>query len=183
MDDDFLHPEHLLHTRVALVQRVFPQDDGEAASFAVGAENSRDKSDQPAVCQHLLCVTVSDLTSYPSAKQCAAVRTQQDEIRLPPQRKTFSLDLLRQNTVATHGWDSTGATVPPTIFKSFRLVRWPHVNSAAAGLNQHNVGHSRGKEHVKVTCGVQYNGGVYLALDEWVQAKAGLELQDERVKL
>lgn len=77
--------------------------------------------------------TVSDLTSYPSGKQWAAVRTQQAEIRLPPQRKTFSLDLLRQNMAATHGWDSTVATVPPTIFICFLLVRWPHVSSAAGG--------------------------------------------------
>ncbi len=79
-------------------------------------------------------VTRSDLTSYPSGKQWAAVRTQQAEIRLPPQRKTFSLDLLRQNMAATHGWDSTVATVPPTIFICFLLVRWPHVSSAAGGL-------------------------------------------------
>lgn len=78
-------------------------------------------------------VTGRDVTSYPSGKQWAAVRTQQAEIRLPPQRRTFSLDLLRQNMAATHGWDSTVATVPPTIFICFLLERWPHVDSAAGG--------------------------------------------------
>lgn len=38
VDDDFLHPESLLSGRVALVQSVFTQDDGEAVGFGVGAE-------------------------------------------------------------------------------------------------------------------------------------------------
>lgn len=133
MDDDFFHPECLLHSRVALIQSIFPQTDGEAALFGLGAEIHKT---YPINLLFLSCavVTVSDLTSYPSGKQWAAVRTQQAEIRLPPQRKTFSLDLLRQNMAATHGWDSTVATVPPTIFMCFLLVRSPHVSSAAGGL-------------------------------------------------
>ncbi|TNN33136.1 hypothetical protein EYF80_056698 [Liparis tanakae] len=63
--------------------------------------------------------TGSDVASHPSGKQWAAVSTQQAEIRLPPQRNTFSFDLLRQKMAATHGWDSTVATVPPTIFICF----------------------------------------------------------------
>lgn len=79
---------------------------------------------------------LSGLSSYPSGKQWAAVRTQQDEIRLPPQRNTFSLDLARQNMAATHGWDSTVATVPPTIFICFLLRRCPHVVSIGSAEGQ-----------------------------------------------
>lgn len=71
---------------------------------------------------------VSDLSTHPSGKQWAAVRTQQGEIRLPPHRKTFCLDLLLQNMAAIHGCDSTVVTVPPTIFICFP-GRWPHVDS------------------------------------------------------
>lgn len=84
----------------------------------------------------ILCGTTSGLSSYPSGKQWAAVRTQQDEMRLPPQRNTFSLDLVRQNMAATQGWDSTVATVPPTIFICFLLRRCPHVDSIGSAEGQ-----------------------------------------------
>ena len=122
-------------------------------------------------------VTAGDLTSYPSGKQWAAVRTQQDEIRLPPQRKTFSLVALRQNMAATHGWDSTVATDPPTIFMSFLLLRRPHV-SAAGGWNQDQ--YTSGETHDSRMWWVQKGGWSYLVLDQLVQVqvKEELELED-----
>lgn len=95
------------------------------------------------------------LNSYPSGKQWAAVRTQQEEIRLPPQRNTFSLDLLRQNMAATQGWDSTVATVPPTIFICFLLVRCPHVKSVSSADEMLIFIHLR-EWSVKMTSSVRY---------------------------
>lgn len=37
---------------------------------------------------------------------------------------------------ATHGWDSTVATVPPTIFICFLLRRCPHVDSIDSAEGQ-----------------------------------------------
>lgn len=90
-------------------------------------------------CSAPAATAAGDFTSYPSGKQWAAVRTQQDAIRLPPQRKTFSLDLVRQNMAAIHGWDSTVTTPPPTIFICFLPERWPHVDAAAGGENKFNT--------------------------------------------
>lgn len=53
---------------------------------------------------------------HPSGKQWAADSTQQGAIRLPPHRNTRRRVLVDQNMAATHGWDSTVVTVPPTIF-------------------------------------------------------------------
>lgn len=125
------------------------------------------------------CCVHSDLTSYPSGKQWAAVRTQQAEIRLPPQRKTFSLVLLRQNMAATQGWNSTVATVPPTIFICLRLLRFPHVGSAPGGAKNKFSSAEGRKRSVRMMESVRWWG--YLAPDQRVQAKVGLERQDERV--
>lgn len=38
MDDDFLHPERLLRSRVAFIQSIFPQDNREAAVLGVRTE-------------------------------------------------------------------------------------------------------------------------------------------------
>lgn len=38
MDEDFFHPELLLHSEVAFIQGIFPQDDGEALRIALISE-------------------------------------------------------------------------------------------------------------------------------------------------
>lgn len=102
-------------------------------------------------------LTGNDLTSYPSGKQWAAVRTQQGEIRVPLQRKILSLDFLRQNMVATHGWDSTVATFPSTIVICFPMVGLPHLDSAAGGWNKvQNKREKKQKKHGKATWWVQW---------------------------
>lgn len=116
----------------------------------------------------------SDLVSYPSGKQWVAVRTQQGEIKLPPQRKIRSLDLLRQNMAAIHGWDSTVAIVPPTIFICF-LVRWPHVDSAGEH-NQHDF-YYRDQKAFKCNMMISRKKWPYLTLPQWVGAKEGPELK------
>lgn len=122
--------------------------------------------------------SVSGVSSYPSGKQWAAVRTQQDEIRLPPQRNTFSLDLLRQNMAATQGWDSTVATVPPTIFVCFLLVRCPHVDSVCTADEAFIFIHWR-EWSMKMTSSVMQQS--YLGLDWWLWADPGLILQNKTV--
>ncbi len=44
MEDDFLHPECLLHTRLTHVQSIFTQDDREAVAFGLGAETQIHKT-------------------------------------------------------------------------------------------------------------------------------------------
>lgn len=110
----------------------------------------------------------SSITSHPSGKQWAAVRTQHAEIRLPPQRKTSSLPLLRQKMAATHGWDSTVVTVPPTIFICLLLVRRPQVEPMAARQKQVECSsEGEGSKYVRWGC--------YLAVGQLVWAEVGLE--------
>lgn len=71
----------------------------------------------------LVCSSVS-LCTDPSGKQCAAVRTQQGEMRLPPQVNALPRDLLL-NTAAIQGWSSTALKAPPTTFM-LRSSLWPH---------------------------------------------------------
>ena len=63
---------------------------------------------------------------------------------------------------AIHGWDSTAAAVPPTIFFC-PLERWPHV------LTGRHVCHgviNRDHKHVYVEL-VQIEKGLYLCWAEW----------------
>lgn len=120
---------------------------------------------------------VSGLSSYLSGKQWAAVRTQQDEIRLPPQRNTFSLDLC-DNMAATQGWDSTVATVLPMIFICFLLMRHPHVDSVSSADETFICLHLR-EWSMKMTSSLRE--WRHLCLDQWLWAEPGLILQDETV--
>lgn len=72
---------------------------------------------------YVFCVCV--LYSHPSTKQCAAVTTQQGEMREPPQRNPWRL----WKRAATHGCDSIGVKEPPTILCILRSDLSPHVSS------------------------------------------------------
>lgn len=113
---------------------------------------------------------VCGVTSHPSGKQWAAVRTQHAEIRLPLQRKMLPLLLLLQKIAATHGWDSTVAMVPPTIFICFFLVRRPQVEPMARKQKQLECSsEGKGLECTKRPC--------YLAAGHLVWAKVRLEAE------
>lgn len=65
------------------------------------------------------------VASHPAMKQCAAVATQQGEMREPPQRKPSRC----RKIAASHGCDSMGVNEPPTILFTLRSDVSPHVSS------------------------------------------------------
>lgn len=104
----------------------FPRNTESARTFV--SELQTHKHTSKWMCKHTQVHIIHTQTHIrctdPSGKQCAAVRTQQGEMRLPPQVNTWFWDLC-VNTAAIQGWRCTVLKAPPTTFMT-RSSLTPH---------------------------------------------------------
>lgn len=111
------------------------------------------------ICLHSFFVERKSIDSFllsvclrtdPWGKQCAAVRTQQGEMRLPPQVNALPRDLLL-NTAAIQGWSSTALRAPPTTFM-LRSSLWPHrqpEHTRDRAVNQTHTAQLHSRQQIK----------------------------------